>query len=221
MPAIERYDGPTFRVLRRYIAVSPPSPPITYVVSAEHGLINVEQPIAHYDRTMTSGRADELRGDVLQGLTEAFDRVGPVSIMILMGERYARTLAGARESPILEVAQIVGGSVGRQIALLHDWLYGAPPTPTPAPPTGDGVEPCWRGIPLPVGREALFAASRDALGRWAGALPPVNSWYVEVDHRRVPLKWLVSQLTGLSVGSFHSGDARRLLGRFGVLVSRA
>ena len=221
MPAIERYDGPTFRVLRRYLATTPPDTLVSYIISAEHGLIDVKQPISCYERTMTSDRADELRQTVNQGLTEAIDRLQPTSVMLLMGKRYAHTLAGAEWRSTFETVPIVGGSLGRQVAVLHDWLYGAPPPCALVPPPPADVEWCWRGIHLPTGREALLAAARDVLERSAETLPPVNSWYVEIDRQRVPLKWLVSQLTGLSVGSFHSGDARRLLGRFGVEVSRA
>lgn len=220
LPALERYDGPTFRVLRRYLATAPVGPPVSYVMSAEHGLIDAEHPVACYERAMTSERADQLRESVLRGLTEAIDRIRPTSVMILMGQRYARALTGVDRSPVLMTAQLVGGSIGRQVAVLHDWLYGAPPC-TLASSAADDGERYWRGIRLPAGREALLAAARDALGPWTAELPPVNSWYVEVDRQRVPIKWLFSQLTGLPVGSFHSSDARRILDGFGVEVSRA
>lgn len=217
LPAIERYDGPTFRVLRRYLAGTLSNPPTTYVVSAEHGLINGDQPIAWYERTMTPERTDQLREALARDLTDAIDRLRPTSAMMLMGQRYARVLTGIERSVTLSAAQFVGGSPGRQVAVLHDWLYGTPPALAPS----RAVERSWRGVLLPTSREGLLAATRDALGRWSGAVPIVNSWYVEIDRQHVPLKWLLSQLTGLPVGSFHSSDARRVLGHLGVEVRRA
>ena len=218
LPAIERYDGPTFRVLRRYLITAPSDPPIVYILSAEHGLIAGEYPIACYERTMTSERADQLKEVVLRRLGEAIDQIQPTTTLILAGQHYARLLAGDQR---LAAARFPRGSLGRQVAVLHDWLYGAPPQGTPTMSDPDHVMQSWRGIPLPTDRDALLAASRNALGRWAGALPVVNSWYVEVDGQQIPLKWLLSQLTGLPVHSFHSSDARRILGRLGVEVSRA
>jgi hypothetical protein len=45
-----------------------------------------------------------------------------------------------------------------------------------------------------------------------------QSWYVEVGMVRVSPKWIVSQLTGLPVGSFHTSDARRVLQQLGISV---
>ena len=39
LPAIERYDGPAFRVLRRYLRERPAGAPDVFILSAEHGLI--------------------------------------------------------------------------------------------------------------------------------------------------------------------------------------
>lgn len=61
LPAIERYDGPAFRVLRRYCRLIQDSGLIVYVVSAEFGLISAEKTIPTYDRRMTSERAEDLR----------------------------------------------------------------------------------------------------------------------------------------------------------------
>jgi len=45
LPAIERYDGPAFRVLRRYCRLNQDNGLFVYVLSAEFGLIPVKQPI--------------------------------------------------------------------------------------------------------------------------------------------------------------------------------
>src|SRR5688572_13446775 len=50
LPAIERYDGPSFRVLRRFLRAPTPQGTLAIsVLSAEHGLILGSQPILPYD----------------------------------------------------------------------------------------------------------------------------------------------------------------------------
>src|SRR4051794_25280888 len=57
LPATQRYDGPAFRVLRRYLREQPPEPPAIRVLSAEFGLIDDTTLIPRYDRGMTLERA--------------------------------------------------------------------------------------------------------------------------------------------------------------------
>ena len=68
LPAVERYDGPAFQVLRRFLRENSSEAPHVLILSAEHGLISYDRPIAAYDRKMTLARARELRPLVLAKL---------------------------------------------------------------------------------------------------------------------------------------------------------
>lgn len=68
IPALNRYDGTAFRVLRRYLRQDPDDPPLVYILSAEFGLIPADQPIPYYDRRMSSIRAIELQPQVASTL---------------------------------------------------------------------------------------------------------------------------------------------------------
>ena len=46
LPAIDRYDGPAFRVLRRFLRERPAGAPDVLILSAKHGLIAHDLPIA-------------------------------------------------------------------------------------------------------------------------------------------------------------------------------
>jgi cytoplasmic iron level regulating protein YaaA (DUF328/UPF0246 family) len=66
LPAIYRYCGPSFRVLRRWLSDHPEAATRldVSILSAEFGLIPAIQPIPDYDRRMTAARAVELRAQV-------------------------------------------------------------------------------------------------------------------------------------------------------------
>src|SRR5437764_14093390 len=67
LPAIERYDGPIFRLIRRFRRYRPTGPTVA-ILSAAFGLIPADHPIPWYDRRMTPARAHALRPDVERAL---------------------------------------------------------------------------------------------------------------------------------------------------------
>lgn len=127
LPALERYDGPAFRILRRYLRTAPANPPDVCVLSAEFGLIAAGTPIPVYDRQMTPARAEELRPAVHEGLSALLDPA-PASIFVCAGALYRRALADiALLTDAPTSVTIATGARGRQLAALRDWLHGEPP----------------------------------------------------------------------------------------------
>lgn len=121
LPAIERYDGPAFRVLRRYCRLSQDSGLFVYVLSAEFGLILAKKPIPTYDRRMTSKRANDLRPSVATVLRTAIMRHQPSEIFICAGKTYLRALDRLPEkAPRLSVAK---GGQGGKLTSLKTWLH--------------------------------------------------------------------------------------------------
>ena len=59
--------------------------------------------------------------------------------------------------------------------------------------------------------DQVLNIAREALLQGTGNPSAIQCWYVLVDGTRVSPKWLVSQLTGLPVASFHSSEARLVL----------
>src|SRR5438128_9858454 len=82
LPAIERYDGPAFRVLRRYRRLTEDKGLIVYILSAEYGLIPASKQIPTYDRRMDSKRADKLREDVVEEAQSAVLRHKPSEVLV-------------------------------------------------------------------------------------------------------------------------------------------
>src|SRR5689334_2362986 len=67
IPALERYDGPLWQVLRSFLREQPlfATDLDVYVLSAAFGLIPAAHPIPWYDQTMSPERGAELRPAVL------------------------------------------------------------------------------------------------------------------------------------------------------------
>lgn len=223
LPAVERYDGPAFRVLRRFLRENPPEAPHVLILSAEHGLIPHDLPIAVYDRKMTPARARELRPQVLADLDRIADVHSFRETLIFAGRQYLTTLSAANAllAPNLNAIPC-SGALGRKLAELHDWLYGAPPELRyNSAMLTEGSGPRIRGVEVSLTSEQTLEAARTALAEGWGNPSRYESWCVSVDGRLVAPKWLVSHISGLPVGTFTTDDARRLLARLGVEVRRA
>lgn len=224
LPAIERYDGPPFRVLRKYLRQQPDQAKHldVEILSAKYGLIDFERPIANYDQRLTTQRAKALRPQLLSQLSSLFQRGSYTKLLLSMGKDYLHAIEGYQSllPPSLEVT-VAEGTQGRKLSLLHDWLYGAAPAALTAQPLAN--EPrttVIRGVKLTMTRVAVLSAAREKLKVDGEGAERYQSWYIEVDNRRVAPKWLVSQLTGLPVSAFGSSEARRALAQLGVEVRR-
>src|SRR5947209_5490454 len=85
LPAIERYDGPAFRVLRKYLRERQVSAPKILILSAKYGLIDSAKLIRDYDYRLTPTTAQKLRPGVLKRLGEVL-RAGTIrSVGLCLG----------------------------------------------------------------------------------------------------------------------------------------
>jgi hypothetical protein len=218
LPAIERYDGPIFRLLRRFLRIS--TRPISiHILSAAYGLIPADQPIPWYDCQMSTDRATALCPAVDASLREIANAHPFAAAFVCMSAMYREALPEfAAFMPAVPI-QIASGTIGRQLGMLHDWLYGQPPTPAQIECNGETAR--IRGIEVKMTANEAIRIARRALARGAGNPYAFQSWYVPVDDQRVAPKWLVSQLSGLAVSAFTTDEARRVLAHIGVSVRRA
>jgi hypothetical protein len=221
MPALERYDGPMFRVLRKFLRESPSKEchPDVYILSAQFGLILADQLIPNYDCQMTPQLASKLQPQMHAEFRSLLKHKQYEKSFISVGKSYAAALAGYEQLIPAQMEVIVPrGSRGRKQAELYDWLYGAPP---PMPSHMSRVAPHIRGIRVTLTPEQVFESARSALAKTPGQSNRYQSWYVVVDNQQVSVKWLVSQITGLPVSAFVSDEAWRLLVQLGIKVMRA
>ncbi len=58
LPAIERYNGPRYQTLRKYLKQNPDDPPDVLILSARFCIMAADRPIENYDQIMTFGTGD-------------------------------------------------------------------------------------------------------------------------------------------------------------------
>lgn len=222
LPAIDKYDGPTFRVLRRYQRAELACRTDVYILSAEFGLLSADRLIPSYDRPMTLERARELHPSVLASLNQVFNAKGYHTIFVCMGQAYSQAIAGFDSlTPPTATVHVATGSLGRQLSQLHDWLNGHPPPHHSAPKqTAQAERVHIRGVEIGATRAHALEIARRALEEGVDGVTSYQSWCVSVESRRVAPKWLVSQLSGLPVSAFTTDEARRVLMQLGIGVER-
>ena len=125
LPAIDRYDGPAFRQLRRAARVGLLGDVRIMILSAKHGLIPEYWMISDYDQVMTPARAAELAGEVTLALWRWLgQRPACQDVFVNLGQSYAPALAGFDDWCLrrgIVVTQAAGG-VGERLAQTKQWL---------------------------------------------------------------------------------------------------
>jgi hypothetical protein len=229
LPALQRYDGPSFQVLRRYLGTYPDAPLDIFILSAKFGLIPAARPIPAYDQRMTGERARDLLPEVRATLKAVFAVRAYDAVFMAVGRDYSHVLEGyAALAPTTASVMVGRGSQGKRLAQLHDWLYGLQtPVATGTPGTAETrrtrkhhENPRLRGVEITLTADQALAAARHAFATASHGRDRFHSWYVLIDGERIAPKWLVRQLTGLPAGAFTTQEALRILAQIGIPVHR-
>jgi len=230
IPAIERYDGPMWKILRNTTKKRADSEMnlSVYVLSAEFGLIPATQPIPWYDRVMTEERAKELHRSTIDQLCLLLDE-GYSQICLALSKLYLHALQGWENIiPIETLVTVIDGPMAAKPAQLSSWLKGDTWKPTEYEPhyrieaKKRRSEIVLNGIPIRLSREEVFEKARAALA--SGNTIGVNNykdWCVFIDGKPVATKWLVELISGISVGEFDAPASRRVLLGLGIDVERS
>lgn len=220
LAAIQRYNGPSFRVLRKFLQQYPTTSLDTYILSAKFGLISGQELIPDYDQKMTKIRSQELQSSVLNKLGTVVQEKSYHRLLICATQQYLSVLQGYKEIIPPETAVAVAtGTLGRKLSILHQWLYGHPSQSWKPPTATTHTEKiAIKGINIGLTEVKILEVARQGLAEKKGKPYNYQSWYVLVDEQRVSPKWLVSLITGLPVSSFHSQAARRVLYQLGIEV---
>lgn len=115
LPAMERYDGYFFRIVKKAIDEGALRDDIDIVIlSAEFGLLDLEDPIPMYDRKMTFQRADELRDEVMSSLVSKLRTGDYETLVINMAKEYEQAIEGVNSEIGINVKKINGRGIGEK-----------------------------------------------------------------------------------------------------------
>ena len=224
LPAVDRYDGPLFRVLRRYLRDHGDGNLEVHIISAEFGLIPASQPIPWYDRKLTPSRATEIQPVVTSVVDKKLVSGVYDGALAVLGRTYLQTIDPELLHRHRDILRVSLTSVGGQSSLLHDWLHQGPPSSARPLPGGPGTAAPrlarLRDVEIDLTPEQIAEAVRAALPSSPSRAKNYQAWFVEIDGMRFAAKWIVSLLTGLPVGRFTTDEARCLLTHLGIEVRR-
>lgn len=234
-PAVDRYDGPLFRILRKYQRENliQSSEIDTYILSAKFGLLAANTLIPDYDLVMTKKQARSLQDKVVNDYKRLVSSNEYKDAFISFGKFYWHVFEGYEKViKSTKQAYIATGSMGRRQSQLLSWLNEKDSNALrPGCQSTDSDEGQYdssqkrsaslNGIEISATLDEIFNIARERLEKDQLNATNYQSWCVLVDETPVAPKWLVSQLAGISVGQFHTGSARRVLEQLGVCVRRA
>ena len=123
LAAIDRYDGPVYRTLRKMRRDGYTYPNLDCcIISAEYGIVIPHQMIPDYDRRMPPERADVLTEGIQAWLRHCLFTKGKgySEVFLNLGKTYMRTLDGFHWGliPTLEAT----GGIGQKTQQMKAWL---------------------------------------------------------------------------------------------------
>lgn len=217
LPAIDRYDGPVFRVFRKHRREAPEGSAHARILSGRFGLIRGSFLIPHYDRRFACTDQAALRVRVEKQLKQTLHELQPERLFVSVGGQYWPLLAEplAREVASERLVVATGGIGGRASQLAHWLRLGEGKGPDTAPEHSCG-KATLLGTTVQLSQAEVLQRARDALLAGPAAARRFETWYVAVGRERVAPKWLVSVLFDKPVARFRTADARRVLANLGV-----
>jgi hypothetical protein len=121
LPAIHRYDGSAYRLLRKALRDLPAErQPRVRILSAEFGLITSDTPIPDYDRRMERTRAAELAPAVQRAVHAALTP-DITEVLISLGRDYLPALGDVAFGAVRVVS--TAGGIGTRLGQMRRWLY--------------------------------------------------------------------------------------------------
>lgn len=124
LPALDRYDGPAFRVLRKYLRECPQAALTVLIASAKYGLIASGQQIPWYDHRLTGASAARLQSQVQEVARGFLQSNRWQAVAVCAGKQYLSALQGlAGLLPVDARFHHLAGGLGKRLTALRDWLH--------------------------------------------------------------------------------------------------
>jgi hypothetical protein len=126
LPAIGRYDGPAFRVLRKYLREAERPALTVLILSAKYGLLPAGKMIPNYDSRISATTARRIQTRVLATLLAVLNSQQWRVIGVCAGRPYQAALVGISELlPPGVSLNCLSGGLGPRLTALKKWLLEA------------------------------------------------------------------------------------------------
>lgn len=123
LSAIERYDGGSFRVLRKVIRETKQLDTVNILIlSAKYGLISSSTPIAYYEQRINRQRARELKAQTMQELENCAKKDFYREIYIDLGKDYLPAIEEIKNLFPRSQINFARGRIGERLRQLKLWL---------------------------------------------------------------------------------------------------
>jgi len=221
--AIDRYTGPSYQVLKKYLREHPQEANSLdiYILSARYGLIHSHTPTDYYDQKMTPAHATILRQQVLYIFQQQILPIKHHEIFVSMGKTYLLALDGL--SPINEHTKLIisQGAAGKKLTELRNWLLGTNQVTThkvitQATANLEKQTVVLRGRSVSMNTAEVISIIRDKIEGSKGLACHIQSWYVDIEGALISPKWAAQVLFDVPVSEFSADEARRALRRLGL-----
>jgi hypothetical protein len=130
IPALERYDGVAYRVIRRWQRdhFAQADQLAILILSARYGLIAPDTCIPTYNDRRTVSQASALRSQTRPAFETHLAARGPYQVTcICMGQHYWKALELELFRPYLGIVTRTEGGIGMQLQQLKRWLWEVQP----------------------------------------------------------------------------------------------
>lgn len=123
IPAITRYDGVLFTVIRKAVREKRMRPNTTVIIiSAKYGVVRAGTKIPFYDQRLTASQATTLAPRVRSTLAAIVRKGKYQRKFVNLGRDYASMI---QDLPALRGAVWASGSIGQRAAVLKSWITKA------------------------------------------------------------------------------------------------
>lgn len=118
LPAMELYDGPYYRTLRKLNDEKKLQKIHIMIISAKYGLLNPYDPIEDYNLKMTDEIAQKLNKKLKKDLNQFLKERNFNEIYISMGKDYQKAINGLE----FDNVQFAEGKIGQKISKTKKWI---------------------------------------------------------------------------------------------------
>ena len=123
MPALDLYDGPFYRIIRKIFREKGKLGNLDFwILSAKYGLINHDELISNYDQRMTKVTARDISLATRNTLLNIINKTYYQEIMINLGKAYLMAFGNIDDIVQNQTVKYGKGSIGKRNRQLKEWL---------------------------------------------------------------------------------------------------